>query len=127
LPARRGAPPAIRPVDAAAPARHFAGMVQTQFRWPPRRNSGGKVLDMTLQGDFVAPPASPVAGRVLAVAVLVAVLAGALALAALLLYLALVLIPVMIGAGLIAYAAFRWQVWRARRASLGGQRDLFRP
>lgn len=106
-------------------------MVQTQFRWPPRRNSGGKVLDMTLEGDFVAPPgarpAAPVAERVMAVAVLVAVLAGALALAALLLYLALALIPVVVGAGLIAYGAFRWQLWRARRASLGGQRDLFRP
>lgn len=102
-------------------------MVQTRFRWPSRRNSGGKVLDMTLEGDFVSPPAAPVAGRVMAVAVLVAVLAGALALAALLLYLALALIPVVVGAGLIAYGAFRWQLWRARRASLGGQRDLFRP
>ncbi len=102
-------------------------MAQTWFRSPPRRNSGGKVLDMTLQGDFVEAPVTPVAGRVMAVAILVAVLAGALAVAALLLYLALALIPVVVAAGLIAYAAFRWQVWRARRASLGGQRDLFRP
>lgn len=102
-------------------------MAWTEFHWPPRPKSSPPVIDMTLEGDFRPPPASPVAGRVLGIAILIAAMAGAIGLAALALYLAILLIPIAVGAGLIAYGAYRWQVWRAGRGSLGGQRDLFRP
>lgn len=81
---------------------------------------------MTLEGDFVAPPTAPIAGRVVAIAAIVALLTCTVALAVFLLYLALALIPVVAGAGLIAYGTLRWQFWRARRALLGRKRDLFR-
>jgi fatty acid desaturase len=84
-------------------------------------------LEMTADGVFVERrPPPPWLVRVIAVAILVAVIAGAIALAALALWFALILIPVAIVAVLIAWAGFRFQLWRARRRSVGGQPDLFR-
>lgn len=112
-----------RPVDVTSPPGHLKGMVSFDMRWPPRRPT---VIDMTADGRFTQPR-SPLANRVFRIAVLVAVAAGAFAVAALLLYLALALIPIAIGAALIAYAAYRWQAWRAGRGSAGDRRDLYRP
>jgi len=75
----------------------------------------GRTLDMTPDGQFRTPPQAPWAARILRYAIVVAVLAGALAAAALVLWFALLLIPVAIGAALIAYAAFRWRLWKLRR------------
>jgi hypothetical protein len=72
-------------------------------------------LDLLPDGSF-RPRQPPLAVRVFRWAVIVALLAGALALAAVALWFALVLIPVAIGAGLIAWLAFRYQVWRAGRS-----------
>lgn len=102
-------------------------MVWNDTRWPPRqpRDSAppdGPVLDMTPDGQFIdsrpAAPLPPAGARVLGIALIIAVLAGALAIALLALWVAVQLIPIAIGAGLIAYGAFRFQAWRAGR-SLG--------
>ncbi len=88
------------------------------------------VIDMTPDGRFRAPPAPPrlpLATRIVVGAIVLAVLAGGLALAALALWLALLLIPVAIAAAVVAYLAFRFQVWRAQKSSLSRQRDIFRP
>jgi hypothetical protein len=77
-------------------------------------------LDLLPDGSF-RPRQPPLAARVFRWAVVVALLAGALALAAVALWFALVLIPVAIGAGLIAWLAFRYQLWRAKRS--GGGRN----
>jgi hypothetical protein len=114
-------------VDVASLRRHLLRMAWTAFHYPPRRKSSRPVLDMTLEGDFVQPPTSPLAVRVMGIAILVAVVAGAFALAALLLYLAFALIPVALAAAAVAYGAYLWQRWRARRASFRGLRDLYRP
>ena len=58
--------------------------------------------------------------RVAAAGVVVAVLAGFAASAVILLWLASILIPIAVVAGLVAYAAFRFQVWRVRRAGKAG-------
>ncbi len=105
-------------------------MTSTDPRWRTRRPDSGPVIDMTADGQFIGvtrggPP--PLSVRIIAGAVLVAVLAGAFAIAALALWLALTLIPIAIAGALIAYGAFRVQLWWARRRSLGGQRDLLRP
>jgi len=42
------------------------------------------------------------------------------------LWFALALIPIALGAGLIAWGALRFQMWRAGK-SFGGQRNVFRP
>lgn len=69
-------------------------------------------LDLLPDGSF-RPRQPPLAVRVFRWALIVAVIAGTLALAALALWFALILIPVVIGAGVIAWLAFRFQVWRA--------------
>ncbi len=70
---------------------------------------------------------SPLTARVLGVAVLVAVVAAAGAIALFALWLAMTLIPIAIGAGVIAYGVYRFQLWRAGGRSLGGQRHIYRP
>ena len=72
-------------------------------------------LDMLPDGTF-RPRQPPIAARVFRWAVIIALLAAGLAVAALALWFALLLIPVAIGAGLIAWLAFRYQLWRAGRS-----------
>ncbi len=111
-------------------ARHLRAMAKDDPRWRDRRGKG-PVIDVTLEGRFVDPsrPPSALPAKVFGVAVLVAVLAGAAAVALLALWLALQLIPIAIGAALVAYCVFRFQIWRARRGGglFGRQRDVFRP
>ena len=80
-------------------------------------------LDMLPDGT-IRPIQPPIAVRVFRWAVVIALLAGALAVAALALWFALLLIPVAIAAGLIAWLAFRYQLWRAGRSPAG--RNLWR-
>jgi hypothetical protein len=112
-----------------APVGHVPAMIKFETSWRTRKpqDADGPVIDMTPDGQFTQAPTpmpSPLAARVIGLAVLVAVLAGALAVALLALWLALQLIPIAIGAGLIAYGAFRFQLWRARQSSLTRQSSL---
>jgi hypothetical protein len=79
---------------------------------------------MLPDGTF-RPTQPPIAVRVFRWAAIIALLAGGLALAALALWFALILIPVVIGAGLIAWLAYRYQIWRAGRGP--GNRNVWRP
>jgi len=83
-------------------------------------------LDMTVDGEFVSPPAAPVASRVMIWAVLIAVAAGALSLAAFALWLALLILPIAVGAAIIAWAMMRYRIWRGQRLARG-QRGVWRP
>jgi fatty acid desaturase len=83
-------------------------------------------LDMTPDGRFREPPATPLATRIARTALVIAVLSGVVAALILALWFALALIPVAIGAALVAWAAFRFQLWRMRR-SARHRRDLYRP
>ena len=85
----------------------------------------GRTIDMTPDGQFRTPPPTPWASRILRYAIVVGVLAAGLAMAAFALWFALTLIPIVIGAVVVAYAAFRWRLWKARRA-YAGRRDLTR-
>ncbi len=82
-----------------------------------------RTIDMTPDGEFVTPhvPETHGAGlwavRLGLGAAVVAAIAGAVAVAALVLWVASVMIPVALVAGVVAYAAFRFQVWRAQRSS----------
>ncbi len=103
-------------------------MVQFEARWPPRQGTTRPVIDMMPDGTFAAPPRAPrLLPQIIVAAAVIAILAGAVALAALAFWLAMTLLPIALGAGAIAYVAVRLQAWRARRGSLGGSRDLFRP
>ena len=83
-------------------------------------------LEMLPDGSFREQPRTPLSAHVFRTAALVAGVAGGLAIAALALWFALTLIPVAIGAALVAYGAFRFQLWRARASAPGG-RDVWRP
>jgi hypothetical protein len=83
-------------------------------------------LDMTIEGGFRTPQKPPIMTRVLIWAVIVAVIAGSLALAAFALWVALIILPVALGAAVLAWLVWRFQVWRAR-GSIGRGRDVFRP
>lgn len=76
------------------------------------RVRSGPQLDMTPDGQFVEPPSETPSEKLLRYGAAVAVLAGLAAMAALALWVAFALIPVAIVAGLIAYGAFRWRLWR---------------
>ena len=78
-------------------------------------------LEMNIEGEFVSPPTAPISSRILLGAIVVAVLAGALVLAAFALWLALLILPVAVGAGIVAWAMYRYRVWRIQK-SLGGRR-----
>ncbi len=77
------------------------------------------IIDMTAQGEFAAEAAQPVAAPFLFKlglgAALVAIVAGAVAVAAVFLWVASVLVPVALVATAVAYGAFRFQLWRARK------------
>jgi hypothetical protein len=80
-----------------------------------------RIIDMTPEGDFVSSgkPARPPGGFAVTLglsAAIVAAIAVAIAVAALVLWVASIMIPVALVAGVVAYAAFRFQMWRARRS-----------
>lgn len=74
------------------------------------------VIDISLDGKVLRLPGRGEGGTwvqsALRVAILVAIVAAALAIAGLVLWFALLLIPVAIGAALVAWVLWRWQVWR---------------
>jgi hypothetical protein len=82
-------------------------------------------LEMRADGSFRVPPRPPILTRIFIWAAIVAVIAGGLAVAAFALWIALILVPVALLAAVIAWVAFRFQLWRAG-SSIGGQRDVWR-
>jgi hypothetical protein len=85
----------------------------SQFRAGPQ-------IDMTPDGQFLEPPRETPAEKLLRYGVVVAAIAGLVAVAALAFWLAVLLIPVVIIAAAVAYAAFRWRMWKLGR-SAGGE------
>lgn len=80
---------------------------------------------MTPESEFRPRPSVTLGLRIAIAAALVALIAGALALGTFILGLALTLVPIALIAIVIAYAAFRIELWRSRRRS--GQRNVFPP
>ena len=71
-------------------------------------------IDMTPDGRFRSPggPTWPV--RLWAMATVVAISAAALVIGAVVLWLALWIAAIAAGAGMVAWAAFKFQAWRLR-------------
>ncbi len=92
----------------------------------PPRQQFDRQFDMTPDGRFITPPATPVSSRLFRYALIAAVVAGAGAIAALALWVAFLLIPIAFAAAVIAWGVYRWQVWRAR-GGFNGPRDIYRP
>ncbi len=90
------------------------------------RVQSGPQLDMTPDGQFVEPPPETPSEKLFRYGVAVAAVATLAVMAALALWVAFALIPVAIVAGLIAYGAFRWRLWRLGRSAGGEPRPPLR-
>ncbi|HVC60989.1 MAG TPA: hypothetical protein VND19_11600 [Acetobacteraceae bacterium] len=82
-------------------------------------------LEMRADGSFRLPSRPPLLTRIFIWAAVIAVIAGGLAVAAFALWLALILVPVALLAAVVAWLAFRFQLWRAG-GSITRQRDAGR-
>lgn len=78
-----------------------------------------RIIDMTLEGEFVSPPLPPrppLGARIMVWAIVVMVLAVTALIVALTFWFVLMLLPLVLAAALVAYLAFRYQLWRAGRS-----------
>jgi len=78
-----------------------------------------RIIDMTLEGDFVSPPPlsrPPIGARIMVWAVVVMVLAVTALIVALTFWFVLMILPLVLGAALVAYLALRYQLWRSGRS-----------
>lgn len=73
------------------------------------------LLDMTPDGTIRPAPRVPLSMRVLGVAVVVAVLCTLLSVAALAIWVISLLLPVLVCAVVVAWGAFQYRRWQARR------------
>jgi hypothetical protein len=80
-------------------------------------------IEMRPDGSFVDPRAEPLSVKIFRAAVVLAVLAIAFTAAVLLIGFALFMSPVAFGSVLVAWAAFRYRLWRMG-ASGSGRRDV---
>jgi hypothetical protein len=74
-----------------------------------------RIIDMTLEGDFVSPPPPPkppIGARILLWAIVGMVLAATALIVALTFWFVLMILPVLLAAALIGYLALRYQLWR---------------
>jgi hypothetical protein len=78
-----------------------------------------RIIDMTLEGDFVRPPMShrpPVRSQIIVWAIVAMVLAVTVLIVALTFWFVVMILPLVLAAALIAYLALRYQMWRAARS-----------
>lgn len=76
------------------------------------------IIDMTLEGEFVSPPPPPqptIGARIMIWAIVAMVLAVTVAIVALTFWFVVMILPLVLAAALIAYLAFRYQLWRTGR------------
>lgn len=113
---------ACRMTGAVTGAVLDGGMARGQLdlmsdRW---RRQAGPQLDLRPDGGFVRRPSGiPWSIRIGTVAALVALAAVGMAGAVLAFWLLMMLLPVIVVAGVVAWGAFRFQLWRARRGAAG--------
>jgi hypothetical protein len=78
-----------------------------------------RIIDMTLEGEFVAPPQPPkppIGARVMLWAIVAMVLTVTALIVALTFWFVVMLLPLLLAAALVAYLAFRYQMWRGGRS-----------
>ena len=71
-------------------------------------------IELLPDGSYRVAGQTSLAQRILRIAVIVAVLGGMVALAGLVLWATLLLIPVVLGAAVVAWLAWRFELWRRR-------------
>jgi membrane protein YdbS with pleckstrin-like domain len=73
-----------------------------------------RIIEMTLEGEFVSPPPPkpPFGARVMLWAIVTMVLAITVLIVAVTFWFVVMILPLILGAALVAYLAFRYQLWR---------------
>jgi uncharacterized membrane protein len=95
-------------LEAGRSEGHFCQMTQDDKR----------IIAMTLEGEFLSPPYArpPLGARLMLWAIVAMVLAVTALIVAVTFWFVLMILPLLLAAGLIAYLAFRYQMWRAGRS-----------
>ncbi len=78
-----------------------------------------KIIEMTLDGEFVSPPEPPrppVGTKLMLWAIMATVLSMAVLVVVVTFWLIVTILPFVLLAAAIAYAAYRYQVWRSGRS-----------
>jgi hypothetical protein len=78
-----------------------------------------RIIDMTLEGEFVAPPPPtglPLGTRVMVWAIVAMVLALTVLIVAVAFWFVVMILPLVLAAAAVAYLAFRYQMWRGGRS-----------
>lgn len=78
-----------------------------------------RIIDMTLEGEFLPPPRPPrppIGAQIMLWAIVAMVLAVTVLIVAVTFWFVVMILPLLLAAGLIAYLAFRYQLWRAGRS-----------
>ena len=75
----------------------------------------GRIIDMTLEGDFIAPPRPAASGRVMLWAITAIMLSVAALIVAAALWFVVMILPAILVMGAAGYLFFRYQGWRARQ------------
>jgi hypothetical protein len=78
-----------------------------------------RIIDMTLEGDFVSPPRPPqppIGARIMLWAIVAMVLAVTVLIVVVTFWFVVMILPLVLAAALIAYLAFRYQLWRGGRS-----------
>jgi len=74
-----------------------------------------RIIELTLEGEFVSPPPPPkppFGARVMLWAIVTMVLAITVLIVAVTFWFVVMILPLILGAALVAYLAFRYQLWR---------------
>lgn len=77
-----------------------------------------RILDMTLEGEFVSPPKPPpppVGTKLMLWAIVATVVSMAVLIVALTFWFLVMILPFALAAMAIAYVAYRYQIWRMGR------------
>ncbi len=75
-----------------------------------------RIIEMTLDGEFVAPPPPPIGARIMVWAIVAMMLGVAALILAVTFWFVVIMLPLVLAAALVAYLAFRYQMWRAGRS-----------
>jgi succinate-acetate transporter protein len=84
----------------------------------PRMVKDNRIIEMTIDGEFVSPPKPPklpLGTRVMLWAIVATVISAAVLIVAITFWFVLLILPVLFIAAAVAYLAYRFQFWRAGR------------
>jgi hypothetical protein len=75
-------------------------------------NDDKRIIDMTIDGEFVSPPKPPLGTRIMLWAIVATVVSAAVLIVAITFWFVVMILPVVLIAAAVAYLAFRFQFWR---------------